>query len=76
MSRLEEALNAALDTQEGTRLVRDTLHHIANALQEAIGICGQLRDEPHIRPECVDALDASLARAVDALRRLQPPSRT
>ena len=73
MSRLEEAIIAALNTQDGTRVVSDVLHQVANALREAIGTRRLLRDD--LSRERVAQLEASLERATNALRRLQPPVR-
>ena len=74
MTRLEELVITAASDPRLNRVLGDVLHQIANAVQEAIGVCGQLRQDAQLTPELVTQLDAALERAVTALRRLQAPT--
>jgi hypothetical protein len=74
VSSLEELIVSTLSTPEGTRRLAKMLHEIANALQDSIGVCQQLRDDALSMPEHVERLEASLKRASAALGQLQPPT--
>jgi hypothetical protein len=56
-------------------LLRDVIDELANSLQVAIGLAARVRR--HSQASAVDAsqLEASIARAVAALKRLEPPRR-
>ena len=52
--------------------VRTALDEIANALQAAIGQAAAVRRDAHATADAAVQLEGSIARAVTALKRLQP----
>ena len=71
-----ELVTAAATDPHQSRLIAHVLHQIANALQEAIGVCDELREEGSLTPEGTARLDVPIVRAVGALGQLQPRRET
>jgi hypothetical protein len=61
-------------TGRDAREPRTVLDELANALQGAVGLTALLRQHAKIAADDAFAVDVAIARAVTALRRLQPPS--
>ena len=51
---------------------RQVVEDLADALQAAIGLAAQVRRNSKTTAEDAELLEASIARAVSALKRLQP----
>ena len=51
--------------------VRRAIENLVDAMQIVVGLAGQVRLSAHVTAEETIALEASVARAVEALRQLQ-----
>jgi hypothetical protein len=55
--------------------LRAVINELANAVQGAVGLAALIRQQTQAAADNTLALDAAIARAVAALKRLQPASR-
>jgi hypothetical protein len=55
-------------------LLRDVIDELANSLQAAIGLAARVQHQSRASAADANQLEASIARAVSALRRLEPRS--
>ena len=58
-------------TRRDTR-VRRAIENLVDAMQIVVGLAGQVRLSAHTTAEEAVTLETSVARAVEALRQLQP----
>ena len=54
--------------------LRSALEELADALQGAIGLSAQLRDNARPSSQVANELEEAIGRAAGVLKRLQPPS--